>query len=120
MSKFNYPKSQATADRLLKKFGQNGQIVRDVQAGGDPWNPTDPTTETYPCTLAVLVYDDKDIDGTLIKATDKKIYMSSKGLAIEPTTTDKIVIGGASHTIVKVKPLNPAGLVVFYEAQVRR
>jgi hypothetical protein len=119
MSSFNYAKSQATAERLLIKFGQAGSIVRDVPGGGSDWDPGEPVPTPYACTVAVLKFDNKDIDGTLIKATDKKVYIAAKGLAIIPTTTDRISIGGVQHTVIRVMPLNPAGINVYFELQAR-
>lgn len=117
MAKFNYTRSVATANRLIDKFGQTGAIRR-TETSGDPWNPGTSDTD-YPCTLVALDYDQKDIDGTLIKATDKKVYVAVAGLPIQPTTTDKVIIGGVVSTIVQAKPLNPAGTVVFWELQAR-
>lgn len=38
---------------------------------------------------------------------------------IQPTTTDKVIIGGVVSLIVQAKPLNPAGTVVYWELQAR-
>lgn len=119
MTKFNYARAQSTALRLLDRFGAAGEIWRDVPGSGPIYDPGDPTIQKTPCTLAVLRFDNKDIDGTLIKVTDKKVYIAAKGLAIIPVTTDKLMIGGLSHTIVRVMPLNPAGIAVYYELQCR-
>jgi hypothetical protein len=119
MAKFDYSRPVDTALRLIDKYGQAGQIIRDVPGSGPDWDPGDPVPTPYPCTLAVLKFDNKDIDGSLIKATDKKVYVASYGLLITPTTTDRIVIGGVAHTIVRVLPLNPAGVTVYYELQAR-
>ncbi|MGO4449110.1 hypothetical protein AB4Y96_09300 [Phyllobacterium sp. TAF24] len=119
MLKFDYAKSQNTALRLLDKFGMTGQIVRETPGTGPAYDPGEPVITSYPCTLAVLKFDNKDIDGTLVKATDKKVYVAAKGLAIVPTTTDRLSIVGAQHTIVRVMPLNPAGIVVYFEIQAR-
>jgi hypothetical protein len=116
---FNYFRAQETALRLLDKFGAAGEIWRDVPGGGPVYDPGEPTIQKTPCRLAVLKFDNKDIDGTLIKATDKKVYIAAKVLAIVPATTDKLMIGGLSHTIVRVMPLNPAGIDVYFEVQAR-
>lgn len=117
MAKFNYARSVATANRLIDKFGQTGAIRR-TETSGDPWNPGTSDTD-YPCILVALDYDQKDIDGTLIKSTDKKVYVATKGLTIQPTTTDKAIIGGVVSSILQAKPLNPAGIVVYWELQAR-
>ncbi len=119
MAKFDYAGAQATALRLLDKFGAAGAIIRDVPGSGPEWDPGEPTILTTSCKLAVLKFENKDVDGTLIKASDKKVYVAAKGLAIIPVTTDKLIIDGVSHTIVRVRPLNPAGVLVFHEVQAR-
>lgn len=116
---FDYAKSKATATRLIAKFGQAGKISRTSGGTGDPWNPSTPTTTEYDATFAVLEWDQKDIDGTLVKQGDRKIVLSATGLAIVPTTTDKIVIGGTPHVIGHVKPLAPGGTVVLFELSAR-
>jgi hypothetical protein len=116
---FNYPRAQATVLRLLDKFGAAGEIVREIPGGRPVYDPGEPVQTPYACTMAVLRFDNKDIDGTPIKATDKKVYIAAKRLAIVPVTTDKLLIGGVSHTIVRVVPLNPSGLNVYFEVQAR-
>lgn len=117
MSKFDYDRSAATADRLIDKFGQQGTITR-MENIGQPWKPVQ-SKVNYPCRLVVLSYTAKDIDGTLIKAGDKKVYVSAIGLKIEPKTTDKLVINGKENTIISVDQLNPAGTPVYYVCQCR-
>lgn len=118
MSVFDYTRTRATAERLLSRFGQIGALRRTVSAG-DVFNPTQTTTD-YPCTFAVLDYARGLIDGTLIQQSDQMVYLSTAGLAVEPAVTDQLVVGGSPLTIVNVKPLAPAGTVVFWELQVRR
>lgn len=119
MATFDYAKSQATAHRLLTKFGQAGLIRRQLAGNGSAHNPGIGQIVDYPCTLTVMQYSSQDIDGTLIKSSDKKVYVSAKGLTVAPTTTDHMVIGGVASVIVSVKQLNPAGIVVYWECQCR-
>lgn len=117
MTKFDYDRSAATADRLIDKYGQQGTICR-TENSGQAWNPT-PTKADYPCVLVVLSYSAKDIDGTLIKSGDKKVYISAKNLNTVPKTTDKLLIQGKENTIISVDELNPAGAVIYYICQCR-
>ncbi|EJN04237.1 hypothetical protein [Phyllobacterium sp. YR531] len=119
MSKFNYDRAQATALRLLDKFGQAGSIVRDMPGNGPIYDPGEPVPTPYPCVAAVLAIELKDVDGTLVKSTDKTAYVASKGLAIEPTTIDRLMFNGKSYTIVKVAPLQPAATIVYHKLFVR-
>lgn len=116
MPKFDYSRSVATANRLIDKFGQAGAIRRTTM-GGDPWEPT-PTDTDYPCTLVVMNFSLHERESTLIGATDKRVYIATEGVEIEPTNSDKIVVDGTAHEIVRISPLNPGGTVVYWEAQV--
>ncbi|MCJ8053859.1 hypothetical protein GB928_018545 [Shinella curvata] len=112
-----YARLQATADRLIKKFGQQGTVTRVAQSGPayDPvLTPTD-----YPCQLVVMEYEDRAVDGTLILRTDKLIYIATHGLSITLDRADTINAGGQTFAIENVKQINPAGLVVYYEVQGR-
>lgn len=118
MAQFDYARPRATADRLIKRYGQTGAIRRTTTSG-PAYDPETVTTD-HPCQLAVMQYTDDKIDGTLIMRGDKLAYLSTAGLSIEPSTADNVVIGGEEHAIVNVKPLSPAGLVVFWEVQARQ
>ncbi len=98
MSTFNYRRTQATADRLIKRFGQAGVVTRvtppDTVLGGEP------VTTPYPATLVPMAYEARYIDGTTIKTGDMQIYISSVGLAIEPTVGDIVTANGTDYAIV--------------------
>jgi hypothetical protein len=57
------------------------------------------------------------IDGTLIRATDKRVMIA--GTAPRPDTNWTVTIGGVSHAIVNVIDLAPSGVVLYYELQAR-
>lgn len=119
MTKFNYARAQTTALRLLDKFGAAGEIHRDVPGSGPIYDPGEPTVQKSPCTAAILAIELKDVDGTLVKSTDQTAYVAAKGLAIEPTTTDRLMFNGKSYTIVKVGPIQPAATIVYHKLFVR-
>lgn len=116
MVAFDYTRPRATATRLIERFGQTVTFHRVTTETGDAWNPTQ-TTTGYSAKAAVLGYEDSEIDGTMVQAGDRKLYVSV--FDIEPTTSDKVVIGAETLRVVNVKPLNPAGTVVFFEVQCR-
>lgn len=121
MTTFDYTKTRDTAERLLTRFGAAGVIRRITVTGGDPWNPGSgtPTTVNHAATMVVTDYAAREIDGTVILATDRKVLVSTSGLSITPATSDLVVLDGQTLAIVSVKPLKPAGTVVMYELQCR-
>ncbi|QQP96545.1 hypothetical protein [Lysobacter enzymogenes] len=117
MPTFNYVTTAATAARLLKRFGAPATIKRTTVGAYDPETGTAPVTVTsLPTTAAVFAFDQKYIDGTLILQGDQRAYMAP---AQQPKQGDALAWQGGDYTIVAVKPLAPAGLVVLHEAQIR-
>ncbi|OJF97581.1 hypothetical protein [Pararhizobium antarcticum] len=108
-----YARMQATAQRLIAKFGQVGTVTR--LAPPDPVLGGDPVETAYPATLVPLTYDARYINGTTITTADREIYISSVGLGIEPEAGDLVSAGGVQYHIVAADPNNFDGAtnVVF-------
>ncbi|KQY20234.1 hypothetical protein [Rhizobium sp. Root483D2] len=108
-----YARMQATAQRLIAKYGQAGTVTRI--APPDPVNGGDPVETAYPATLVPMAYDARNIDGTVIKTGDVQIYISAVGLGIVPTIGDLVTAGGVGYRIVNADPNNYDGVtsVVF-------
>lgn len=120
MTAFDYGRSQATADRLIKRFGR-AAVLRRVVSSGPAHNPTQTTTD-YACTVVITEFSDREIDGSRVLATDKKVLMSPVGLEVEPILTDRLVeADGTVYSFVSpLRPVKPAGTVVVWELQARR
>ena len=108
-----YARMQATAQRLISKYGQIGTVTRI--APPDPVFGGDPVETAYPATLVPMAYDARNIDGTVIKTGDVQVYISAVGLAIVPQVDDTAMVGGKGYRIVSVDPYNFDGVtnVVF-------
>ncbi|QND47665.1 hypothetical protein HB780_18485 [Rhizobium lusitanum] len=118
MAGFDYAKTRATAEQLIAKFGQQGQLRR-ITASGPDYDPVQ-TSEDFACMLVDLDNTQAHIGGTLIQRGGRMVYLSTAGLSIEPTLADRLVIAGVEHAIVDVQPLSPGGIAVFWQLQVRR
>lgn len=108
-----YARLQATAQRLIAKYGQSATVKRITPP--DPVYGGDPVVTTYPATLVPMAYESRYIDGTVIQTGDMQIYISSVGLAIEPTVGDVVTANGADYAIVTGDPNKYNGVtnVVF-------
>lgn len=114
-----YADLAATALELLTELGEAGNIRRRSVTGGGPSAGAGTVTTTdYACRVAVLPVDQRDVDGTLVKAGDFRAFVAP--LAITPTTTDKLVCSLGVLTIVDAGEFKPAGTVTHYEMIVRR
>lgn len=112
---FNYANSSKTAKRIIAKFGQNITL----------------TKETYNFDTGVLISSVATISkgvmlpypnsaysaaGGLIQIGDNQIFIN---INVEPKPTDKIQVGFKSYSVVSVRAIEPAGINILYELQVR-
>ncbi|MDX0801646.1 hypothetical protein GOD37_22015 [Sinorhizobium medicae] len=108
-----YARLQATAQRLIAKYGQSATVKRITPP--DPVYGGDPVETSYTAQLVPMTYDQRYIDGTTITTADRQIYISSLGLAIVPTVGDVIAAGGVEYHVIAADPNNYDGVtnVVF-------
>lgn len=120
MSAFNYAKTAQTALRLIGRFGQAGQLHRPVFSGPEH-NPVEEDPLLFPAKFVITEFDQREIDGTRVLATDKKGLVAAAGLAVEPKLSDLLVeADGNKYRIAAVATLKPASTPVLYTLQVRR
>lgn len=112
--KFNYGKSRNTANKLIDKFGAQGAILRY------------PNFFPEPVLMAVVDYNNRQIDGTRILQTDKQILISpiapGGGSVTSPEPNQDRVqdVTGAVFEVINVNTLSPAGTAVLIEVQGRQ
>jgi hypothetical protein len=119
-----YSKMQATANRLLKGKGQEITLTRRTAGTYGPATGTAAvTTTTQTAYGAMFEYGDKNIDGVLIKEGDKQLLLSalnSAGTAlVAPQLNDTVTINTVVYTVVRIKPLSPAGTTVLFDCNIR-
>lgn len=120
MATFDYQKTQNTATRLLRRFGNDATLTRSASSSYDPATGTS-TDSTYELTVTASVFDYPKayIDGTLILQGDKRAYVSAYNVDA-PEPSDTLTWNGVPYRIISVKDLNPAGSVsIMYELQLR-
>jgi len=111
-----YEKQAATAQRLIKKFGQS---VTFYTVGGTEYddfgNETTTTGETVTGDGAVFGYSANQIDGTTIQSQDAYVlYYGDK-----PDNDMLIDHGGRTWTVVNSDVLQPTSAVILYKVQIR-
>lgn len=118
---FNYSNIQATAQRLITKFGKDWAIRRNVKGTYNPSTNTRTTTSTENHTVKAVKteYKNYQVDGEVIKRGDFKLLVEAKGLSITPSTDDEIVDGTDIYQIINIKEIKPATITIYYEIQVR-
>lgn len=114
----------ALAKRLIKK---NGQVVTLRGFSGTPapdpdkpWKPGPNVPQDQPIEAVFLDYEQKYIDGELVRMGDQRVFMPADGLTVAPEVEGVILRGAETWKIVNVKPLAPNGQQIMYEIQVRQ
>lgn len=121
MSKFNYARTAATAQRLIERFGGPGTLTQPPAKSGDAWNPTLGSATSAPCTVAVVDYSARDRTSGLIEMSDQRALVAVVGQAVAPVVGAKLRTrtGGVDYTVVTLTTVRPGGTAVLYDMQVR-
>lgn len=118
MPEFDYIRAKQTADRLIARFGQEGQLLRKTSSGS-PTNPNPSSVQVTPqaIKLVVLPVDaaqaGQDVGETTIRTTDVRIYATVA--AVEPKTGDRLETANGTFIILRCNVLAPAGAAVMYD-----
>ena len=118
MSAF-YTNLEATAARLLIKYGQSATWSHDNDDG--TFNPvtgvsSGGTTTAYAAKGALFDFNTNRVDGASILSTDKRFLMQ---VGAKPEISDVITINTIAYQTVNIIETNPAGTPVVYEVQLR-
>lgn len=116
---FDYAAIATIADTIIANFG----VPVTVTTKGTPVYNVDTGTVVAPTTTetangVVTNYDSKDIDGSVILRGDKRLLLSPIGItAIKPNATISVLT--VTYTVVAVNEINPAGVSLVYDLQIR-
>lgn len=118
MSRF-YNRMQATAERLIERFGYTTNIERDGAPSGPPHNPQPGQPTLHPCKVVEMKYSLTDRDATLVLQGDK-LGLISTAIDVPPAKEDRLEMDGEVYHFIDVQPLSPGGQVLLYEFHARR
>jgi len=121
-----YARMQALAEKLLTKFGAPVTLIQEGSAGGGYDENGDPLPSTPDVTVsgvgARLNYtaDTRqafvEATGTVIMTGDCRLLCKGGTPVIDMTVT----LSGIKWRVVALLPLDPAGILVMYECQLRK
>ncbi|MBC8392608.1 MAG: hypothetical protein H8E17_08605 [Deltaproteobacteria bacterium] len=121
-----YSRMQKTSNKLLLGKGQTVTITHVVPGTYDPaTGGVTNTTTTQTGTGAVMEWDARQVDGTLIKIGDKKLLLSPLNTAgtvlTAPVLGDTVTdAAGTVYTLVApLSTLSPSGTAVLYTCNMR-
>jgi hypothetical protein len=114
----NWAGIAAEVSEALASVGFTATLRKTTEtAGPNEWTPGVPVVTDTAVTILSGNFRLDQIDGTLIQATDRLITMEAR--TVVPSPGDSLLIGGKDHEVIMVRPLDPGGVAVLYEVQVR-
>lgn len=117
MSAF-YDRLEATAKRLIDKYGFGADLLRQGPPTGPPYAPVPGVDVPHPCRIVETGYSLTNRDATLVVAGDK-LGIISTDIDVVPALSDRIEIGGQQYHFLDVAPLSPGGQTLLYEFHAR-
>lgn len=117
-----------TAERLIKKWGQLGDLERPTTTG-PAHNPQPGPPDKTKALFVVTEFQDRQIDGQRILETDKQVYLSVQRdvdgvmtpLGFAPAPDCQLIeADGGILNIVRVNAIKPGAHVLLYLIQCRR
>lgn len=125
---FNYARTQATARRLIEKFGQSATFTRISEGEYDAESGESVEVEaTFTANVAVLPVNDRGgeradnfkRDG-LVDDKRRRLLVEVNSTGDEPSPTDTVAVEGENWRIKGIEPLAPGGVNVLYDLEVER
>lgn len=114
-----YANLQATAARLLTKYGQSLTFTREVETA---FNPTTgaKTNDLFTFTGygASFDYQASEIDGELIQSGDIRLTLEKTSTV--PAINDSVRVDDINYRVMDVKKSAPGGVVVKYDLNLRK
>lgn len=108
----------AEVNEALAEVGEPVTLRVPAATASNPWDAPSGSPSDTVLQARVSRFPTSMIDGTLIRATDKRVMLSATDIA--PTTAMEAIIRGEVHQIVSVDETNLSGTAVYYIIQARR
>ena len=116
---FDYAKMQATAKRLLKRFGKS---ITVIVLTGKPYDAATRTnTPVYTDSIGYGVktnFNNSEIDGSLILSSDIKLIIEN--LDLRPVIDSLVTLSGVEYRVSSVGVVEPADINLVYVLGLRK
>lgn len=116
----DYVRLSQSAERLLRRAGRACTLTKRAKGTYDASSSraAQGAPEHFPITCVTLEFNAREVDGTMILAGDLRAYTISKEAV--PAVGDMVTIDGKQWRIEDPRPLNPGGVTLLYDLQLRK
>ena len=118
----NYAPLQATAARLITKFGGTLTVTESGVSTADPTKPWIVTADDTAHTVDLVRegYDVLEINGTTVRSGDRKYLLAARNLTFTPKGGDRVVDSGETFEILRVEAISPGGTAILFTLHTRK
>ena len=110
-----------TVEPLINEFGKDGQLAVNVPAtGADPYDSQLDGETLHPVRLVQTRFKKADNNGTLVEVGDVLYLVSTQGVTIEPAMANRIIVAGVTYQVVRIDPLAPGPVTMFWYVHARK
>ena len=110
---FNYLKSRATAQKLIKNFGAEATLLKPGAKTGHEARPTIGPSSRHPVIVARISKEITSQTDPRLTVT-KNRYLVSTETGVVPRENDQIEFQNKIETISSVREIGPSGLIVLW------
>ena len=105
-------------DPILDRDG-NQIVTRDLSPS-NPWESQLGFDVSYAVTLVQTRFKKADNRGTIVETDDVLYLVSTKNVTIDPGLADRITVGAVTYQVVRIDPLVPGPVVMFWYLHARK
>lgn len=104
--------------KLIAQFGRYVSIKRDDKGVYSPLTNsfTGASNQQFTVKAVITGYRINEIDGELVKRTDKKVLFDSSA----DIRKGDIIIDGDNYTVIDIEVINPGEKIILFKAQARK
>jgi len=110
-----------TVEPLIDEFGKDGQLAVNVPAtGAAPYESQLDGEVLHDIRLVQTRFKKDNNNGTLVEEEDVLYLVSTQGVTIEPAMANRIIVASISYQVVRVDPLAPGPVTMFWYIHARK
>lgn len=109
-----------TVEPLIEEFGDVGQVSVDDPSTGAPYESQLGSETLHAATFLRTSFKKENNNGTLIEENDVLFMMSTRGIVIDPELANRIVVDSVTYQVVRIDPLKPGPVKMFWYVHARK
>ena len=115
--------AERLAETTFRQIKDKGRAItlRLTESNFKPATGATTSKNTDTPTVGVFSdFEERQIDGSVIKAGDKQVLVAARGLPVVPTTAYKVIDGSEVWNVEHVDTLQPGPSPILYKLRLRR